>query len=77
MVQPFQIPDNFTGPFVLPNGLRGEAFDDEQLAMSRYEELTTQSQTLADGQQRPLTPQEILFFKWLGKMILIAIISLG
>ena len=56
----------------LPNGMRIEVFDNEAEAIARAEQLTTEP---GPNGEAPLTPQEVLFFKWLGR-VFVAILKL-
>lgn len=75
MAYPIEIPNNAPSPFTAPNGAVIFHWDESEvaLAQSKYDELTTTPQQLPDGQQRPLTPQELLFFRWLGRIVLIVL----
>ena len=75
MIAPYIVPDNAPSPFTAPNGMSVYHWDESEIALAqdKYDELTTQPQQLENGEQRPLTREEILFFKWLGKVILIVL----
>jgi hypothetical protein len=66
---PFELPDNLTGSFVTPQGFTVEIYDatNEAQAIARYQQLTTEP---GPNGEAPLTPQEILFWKWMGKVFL-------
>ena len=76
MAQPFQLPDSIQGKFIAPNGAHVFVSDNEAEAQTKYEQLINEPIILPDGTEHRLTPQEILFFKWLGKCILIWIIMI-
>ena len=73
-MQPFALPDDITGPFVAPNGAHVFVSNNEAEAQAKYEQLINEPVILPDGTEHKLSPSEILFFKWLGKMIIIWII---
>lgn len=68
---PFELPDNLHGTIVTPQGITIEVFEDyeEAQAIARYQQLTTEPGPNGEAPN----PQDILFLKWLGKILLIAI----